>query len=119
MREQCDICFQPNHNKARYYIKMVSTHKTSPSTWLVVGASRGIGLELTKQLLSRGDRVFATARAIESPQLSSLQEEASDRCRVLECDITVEDSIKVKRPPLASIISIYALIHAPKQNNVD
>jgi NAD(P)-dependent dehydrogenase (short-subunit alcohol dehydrogenase family) len=31
-------------------------------TWLVTGASRGIGLELTRQLAARGDRVIAAVR---------------------------------------------------------
>ncbi len=30
------------------------------STVLVIGASRGIGLELVRQYLARGDRVIAT-----------------------------------------------------------
>ena len=33
-----------------------------PSTWLVTGASRGFGRELTEQALARGDRVAATLR---------------------------------------------------------
>ena len=35
-------------------------------TTLIVGASRGIGLELARQYLADGDRVFATARNDES-----------------------------------------------------
>lgn len=32
------------------------------SHWVIVGASRGIGLEFVKQLVARGDSVTATTR---------------------------------------------------------
>ena len=39
------------------------------SHWVVVGASRGIGLEMARQLVARGERVTATARAA-TPELA-------------------------------------------------
>ena len=63
---------------------------TNPnSTWLIVVASRGIGLELTAQLLKRGDRVFATARNIEASGLKPLQESTSG-FNILEYDVSSE-----------------------------
>lgn len=38
---------------------------TGPATWFVTGASHGLGLELVKQLLQRGDRVAATTRSTD------------------------------------------------------
>ena len=38
---------------------------TGNATWFVTGASRGLGLELVKQLLQRGDHVAATTRSTE------------------------------------------------------
>lgn len=36
-----------------------------PGTWFVTGTSRGLGLELVRQLLERGDHVVATTRSVE------------------------------------------------------
>lgn len=55
---------------------------------LIVGASRGIGLELVRQYLADGDRVFATARNDES--LASLRALGA---RVLRLDVTDAASV--------------------------
>lgn len=44
-----------------------------PKTWLITGASRGIGLELARQLSARGDRVIAAVREpARHPELATL-----------------------------------------------
>jgi NAD(P)-dependent dehydrogenase (short-subunit alcohol dehydrogenase family) len=55
----------------------------------ITGANRGIGLELTRRSLERGDRVFAACRSPENAaQLNYLQERHSDRLLVLPLDVT-------------------------------
>jgi NAD(P)-dependent dehydrogenase (short-subunit alcohol dehydrogenase family) len=61
-------------------------------TWLIVGASRGIGYEFVEQLLARGDRVIATVRG----NTSAFWPEHKDRCTVFNCDVAKEDSIIVR-----------------------
>ena len=55
-------------------------------TWMITGASRGIGRELTEQLLARGDRVAATLRRPE--QLDDLAEHHGDRLTRHRLDVT-------------------------------
>lgn len=77
-----------------------------PQTWLIVGSSRGIGLEFVSQLLSRGDTAIATARAPSTATLSphSQYGNASQlwsltgtpnghNLTILECDVSSEESI--------------------------
>ncbi|KAI1110704.1 3-oxoacyl-reductase [Nemania sp. NC0429] len=66
------------------------------STWVIVGASRGIGLELVKQLLEAGHRVVAAVRNVsKAPNLSHLiaSQKAEDRCTVEQCDISSDEGI--------------------------
>ncbi len=66
-------------------------------TWLIVGASRGIGLEFVRQLLARGNYVFATARQPDAtPGLQACIDSSSRRCQVLQCDVASESSIQAK-----------------------
>ncbi len=67
------------------------------AVWVVVGASRGIGLEWVRQLLGRGDRVYATVRDPTKASLLWTLAGAAPRanCHLLECDVASEASIIV------------------------
>ena len=67
------------------------------AVWVVVGASRGIGLEWVRQLLARGDHVLATVRDPEKASSLWALAGAAPRanCQLLECDVASEASITV------------------------
>ena len=77
------------------------------ATWLVIGATRGIGLEFVRQLLRRGDRVLATAKsAMRASQLWGLAGAAPlEACRLLECDVAMDASISVCEVYRLSLVS--------------
>ena len=62
------------------------------STVLVIGASRGIGLEFVEQLLKKGASVIATHRGKSVP--SSLSALSCAKLTFLEMDVGDEGSIK-------------------------
>lgn len=55
-------------------------------TWLITGASRGLGRHLTEAVLNGGDRVVATARRPE--QLDDLAARHGERIRAVALDVT-------------------------------
>ena len=60
--------------------------------WFVTGASKGLGLTLVKELLSKGYLVAATSRTVES--LTKEAGESSDSFLPLEVDLVSEKSVK-------------------------
>ena len=60
-----------------------------PSTYVVTGASSGIGLELVKQLAARGDKVFATVRT-KSSSASGI-----DLISSVQGDVTIIENVDV------------------------
>ena len=63
---------------------------------LVTGANRGLGLELVRQCLERGDRVFAGCRQpAQAADLQSLAREHPAQLTVLTLDVTEQEILEV------------------------
>jgi len=60
---------------------------------VVTGAGRGIGLELTGQLLEGGATVFAGTRGAPSTELSSLAAKHGDRLQPLVMDVADDEAV--------------------------
>lgn len=63
--------------------------------WVITGTNRGIGLELTRQLVARGDEVEATVRdRSRAGELVELARGSDGRLRVFECDVADDESVR-------------------------
>jgi len=60
---------------------------------LITGANRGIGLELTKQYLSRGDYVWGSYRELENSQELVALSKESENLSIFPLDVTRPDSV--------------------------
>lgn len=59
---------------------------------VITGSNRGIGLELTRQCLNRGDTVIATVR--DPSAVKELNALANERLTVLACDVGDDASVR-------------------------
>ena len=82
---------------------------TTRETALVTGSSAGIGLELVRQLLARGDRVVAATRA-GSPALDRLAAAHPDTLLPLRLDPGVESSVAEARSQLGERVEAVDLL---------
>lgn len=72
---------------------------------VITGANRGIGLELTRQMLARGDSVIAAARHPKKAEdLESLRAKHPDRLRVLPVDVSSDKSVKALAESVTSAV---------------
>lgn len=62
--------------------------------YLITGANRGIGLEMTKQLLAGGEFVFASCRLPEhAEQLNGLMADYGERLKIVQLDVINDLSV--------------------------
>ncbi|MEU4311210.1 SDR family NAD(P)-dependent oxidoreductase [Nocardia sp. NPDC024068] len=66
---------------------------SAPATWFVTGASRGLGLELVRHLLDRGDNVAATTRSTDRLYAGLA---GSDTGRLLALTVDLADEAQVR-----------------------
>jgi NAD(P)-dependent dehydrogenase (short-subunit alcohol dehydrogenase family) len=92
------------------------------TTWFITGTSSGIGNELTRLLLARGDNVAATLRKVSA--LDDLKAQYPDQLWVAELDVTDTHAVKQvvdrafsERGPIDVIVSNagYALFGAAEE----
>lgn len=69
-------------------------------TWLITGASSGLGLSMSRKLLDRGDRVIATVRRHET--LCELKTRYPERLQILTFDLT--DTVALRREVDAAFV---------------
>jgi NAD(P)-dependent dehydrogenase (short-subunit alcohol dehydrogenase family) len=79
-------------------------------TFLVTGAGRGIGLELTRQLLANNEHVLATVRK-NSPALDSLRRDYPKQLQILSLEVGLDASVSKLAEQLAAIERIDTLIN--------
>ncbi|MDF7813563.1 SDR family oxidoreductase [Hymenobacter sp. YC55] len=71
---------------------------------LITGANRGLGLELTRQHLERGDTVFAASRQPDTAtDLHQLRSQYADQLHLVQLDVTDEASIEAARQTVAGL----------------
>jgi NAD(P)-dependent dehydrogenase (short-subunit alcohol dehydrogenase family) len=74
---------------------------TASQTALIIGASRGLGLALAREWLSRGWSVIATVRGSEQTDLHKAAEHAEGRLAIEQLEVTDPEAVKALRKRLS------------------
>jgi NAD(P)-dependent dehydrogenase (short-subunit alcohol dehydrogenase family) len=80
------------HQNEKASFQPAPTPVTSPKVWFITGSSRGFGRVWAEAALSRGDKVAATARKLES--IADLNEKYGDNVLTQELDVTRPEQVK-------------------------
>jgi NAD(P)-dependent dehydrogenase (short-subunit alcohol dehydrogenase family) len=77
------------------------------TTYLITGANRGIGLELSKNVLSAGDSLIALCRRTEAANaLQKLAEESDGRAQIYAADVSDETMLDELAQQIDSTIDV-------------
>ncbi|GJJ14968.1 hypothetical protein Clacol_009238 [Clathrus columnatus] len=81
------------------------------STWFITGASRGIGQEFVRQLLGRGDTVFAAVRTLASAkiQLQEYEKLSPGKLHLIQLDVSDMTSISVAAQSVKQSLKVLKL----------
>ena len=69
---------------------MQEDQREEPKTWIITGASRGIGLATVDRILAQGDRAAMIARG---PEVEKLAAERGENCLGCRADVTDPDAL--------------------------
>lgn len=79
---------------------------------VISGTDRNIGLEIAKQFLSRGWRVFAGRFLMELPLLDELKKDYPDALEIVPMDVSKEESVQAAAEQVAKMAgTVDMLIH--------
>ncbi|NBD08427.1 MULTISPECIES: SDR family oxidoreductase [Corallococcus] len=74
---------------------------------VITGANRGMGLELARQYLARGDSVHAGVREPErAAELAALAESSGGRLRIHPCDVALDASVRAFASAVAEPVDL-------------
>jgi NAD(P)-dependent dehydrogenase (short-subunit alcohol dehydrogenase family) len=89
------------------------------STALIVGASRGLGLALAKEYLSRGWDIVATVRGNARTGLHDLRDKHGDKIEIETVDIVEQDQVSELRERLRGRVFDLLFVNAGVANDPD
>ncbi|RDL33851.1 NAD(P)-binding Rossmann-fold containing protein [Venustampulla echinocandica] len=75
-----------------------------PSTFLITGCSRGLGLALATELSKKGHTVFATARDDPAPPLNELIENSQGLVKYVKLDVESRSSVEEAEAKVATLL---------------
>jgi NAD(P)-dependent dehydrogenase (short-subunit alcohol dehydrogenase family) len=96
---------------------MTTTPQSAPKRLLVLGASRGLGLAIAENYLTRGWHVTGTVRGDARTKLHELREEWPAVLEIETVDITIPDDVAALRTRLRGRLHDFLLVNAGVKND--